>query len=100
MLFRLPHEMFSLFRPPNRCRLLVGTPAIRFGNGDRLGCSISLLMPLRMKRGLFGMGMPLPVAVRRGVRRSDGMRPFIWSVVCGMPISVVAAMFWIGGRPD
>lgn len=100
ILFRLPHEMFSLLRPPSRCRLLDATAAAtRLGIGDRLWCNRSLLIPLRMKRGLFGTGSPFGgPAVRRGVRRNDGMRLFR-SVTCGMPISVVDPIFWMGGRP-
>lgn len=97
ILFRLPHEIFSLFRPPNRCRLLEATAAAtRLGIGERLWFKMSLLMPLRMNRGLFGTGLP-PV-VRRGVRRNEGMRLFK-SVTCGIPISVVEPIFWICGRP-
>lgn len=103
ILFRLPHEMFSLLRPPSRCRLLDATAAAtRLGIGERLWwCSMSLLMPLRMKRGLFGTGRPFgaPV-VRRGVRRNEvGMRGLFKSVTCGKPISVVEPMFWMVGNP-
>lgn len=100
ILFRLPHEIFSLLRPPSRCRLLDATAAAtRLGIGDRLWCKMSLLMPLRMNRGLCGTGSPFgaPV-VRRGVRRNEGMRLFK-SVTCGMPISVVEPIFWTGGKP-
>lgn len=59
---------------------------------------MSLLIPLRINLGLFGIGIPLPVAVLLGVRRNDGILPFK-SAACGIPISVVEPIFCIGGRP-